>query len=220
MQVNPGSIPGLGSSPGEGKGYPLQYSGLENSMDCIVHGVTKSQTQPSSFCFSPYSRLQIKIVKILLLLWFWVSTRGENYSIRWFLWSLKSRALQLLAKLHFLILTFRNLLGLHISFKCVIILAVSRVILTLVSPSSPSSHQVRSHCGFPTTYPCIVFCLHFLCCSVVHLCTFSCHGVSLGHNLVLEFLDSAFHYFLPHQTYLPKYRSDGATTWLLWIPVT
>ena len=31
-----GSIPGLGSSPGEGKGYPLQYLGLENSMDCIV----------------------------------------------------------------------------------------------------------------------------------------------------------------------------------------
>ena len=39
-----GSIPGLGRSPGEGKGYPLQYSGLENSMDCIVHRVTKSQT--------------------------------------------------------------------------------------------------------------------------------------------------------------------------------
>ena len=37
-----GSIPGLGKSPGEGKSYPLQYSGLENSMDCIVHGVTKS----------------------------------------------------------------------------------------------------------------------------------------------------------------------------------
>ena len=36
-----GSIPGLGRSPGEGKGYPLQYSGLENSMDCIVHGVSK-----------------------------------------------------------------------------------------------------------------------------------------------------------------------------------
>ena len=34
-----GSIPGLGRSPGEGKGYPLQYSGLENSMNCIVHGV-------------------------------------------------------------------------------------------------------------------------------------------------------------------------------------
>ena len=38
-----GSIPGLGRSPGEGKGYPLQYSGLENSMDSIVYGVTKSQ---------------------------------------------------------------------------------------------------------------------------------------------------------------------------------
>ena len=37
-------IPGLGRSPGEGKGYLLQYSGLENSMDCIVHGVTKSRT--------------------------------------------------------------------------------------------------------------------------------------------------------------------------------
>ena len=32
------SVPGLGRSPGEGKGYPLQYSGLENSMDCIVMG--------------------------------------------------------------------------------------------------------------------------------------------------------------------------------------
>ena len=36
------SIPGLGRSPGEGKGYPLQYSSLENPMGCIVHGVTKS----------------------------------------------------------------------------------------------------------------------------------------------------------------------------------
>ena len=84
------SIPGLGRSPGEGKGYPLQnswaflvvqlvknlpamretrvqslvwedplekgkyplqYSGLENSMDHIVHGVAKSQTQLSNFCF-------------------------------------------------------------------------------------------------------------------------------------------------------------------------
>ena len=39
-----GSVPGLGRSPGGGKGYPLQYSSLENSMDCIVHGVAKSQT--------------------------------------------------------------------------------------------------------------------------------------------------------------------------------
>ena len=39
-----GSIPGLRRSPGDWKGYPLQYSGLENSMDCIVHGVAKSGT--------------------------------------------------------------------------------------------------------------------------------------------------------------------------------
>ena len=39
-----GSVPGLGRSPGEGDGYPLQYSDLENSMDCIVCGVAKSWT--------------------------------------------------------------------------------------------------------------------------------------------------------------------------------
>jgi len=39
-----GSIPGLGRSPGEGKDCPLQYSGMEKSMDCIVHGVAKSWT--------------------------------------------------------------------------------------------------------------------------------------------------------------------------------
>ena len=39
-----GLIPGLGRSPGEGKGHPVQYCGLENSVDCIVHGVTKSWT--------------------------------------------------------------------------------------------------------------------------------------------------------------------------------
>ena len=41
------SIPGLGRSPGEGKGYPLQYFDLESSMDCIVQGVPKSQTRQS-----------------------------------------------------------------------------------------------------------------------------------------------------------------------------
>ena len=39
-----GLIPGLERAAGEGKGYSLQYSGLENSMDCIVHGVAKSRT--------------------------------------------------------------------------------------------------------------------------------------------------------------------------------
>ena len=44
-----GSIPGLARSPGEGKGYLLQYSGLENTMACIVHVVAKSWTQLSDF---------------------------------------------------------------------------------------------------------------------------------------------------------------------------
>ena len=46
-----GSIPGLGKLPGEGNGYTFQYSDLENSMDCIVHGVTKNQTRLSDFHF-------------------------------------------------------------------------------------------------------------------------------------------------------------------------
>ena len=49
-----GSIPGLRRSPGEGKGYPLQYSGLENPMDCTVHRVTKSRTRLSNFHFQTF----------------------------------------------------------------------------------------------------------------------------------------------------------------------
>ena len=46
-----GSIPELGRSPGEGKGCPFQYYGLENSLDCVVHGVAKSWTQLGNFHF-------------------------------------------------------------------------------------------------------------------------------------------------------------------------
>ena len=46
-----GSIPELGRSPGGGKDYPLQYSGLENSMDSIVHGFAKSQARLSDLHF-------------------------------------------------------------------------------------------------------------------------------------------------------------------------
>ena len=54
---DPGSIPGLGRSPGEGNGNPLQYSCLENFMDggalwATVHGVAKSQTRLSDFTHS------------------------------------------------------------------------------------------------------------------------------------------------------------------------
>ena len=69
-----GSIPGLGRTPGEGKGYPLQYSGLENSMDCIVYGVTKSRTQLwfSLSLVSPHFPLGFQILlypDVLFSLW-------------------------------------------------------------------------------------------------------------------------------------------------------
>ena len=99
---DPGSIPGLGRSPGEGigsplqyswtspvvqmvknlpaiqetwirsrskgKGSPLQYSGLENSRDCIVHGVTKSQTWLSDFHFQKCKKLN-KQTKLKEYMW-------------------------------------------------------------------------------------------------------------------------------------------------------
>ena len=49
---DPSSTPGSGRSPGEGNGYLLQYSGLENSMDCVVHGVAKNQAWLSNFHFT------------------------------------------------------------------------------------------------------------------------------------------------------------------------
>ena len=60
------SIPGFGRSPGEGKGYPLQYYGLEKSVNCKVHGVAKSRTQLSDFHFTAEATLQ------------WVFTWGTN----------------------------------------------------------------------------------------------------------------------------------------------
>ena len=53
-----GLISGLERSPGEQKGYPHQYSDQENSMDCIVHGVTKSQTQLSDFHFHFHRKME------------------------------------------------------------------------------------------------------------------------------------------------------------------
>ena len=56
-----GLIPGLGRSPGEGKGYPLQYSGLESSKKCIVHGVAESRTRLSDFHFHNSVKLLFKM---------------------------------------------------------------------------------------------------------------------------------------------------------------
>ena len=64
---DPGSIPGSGRSPGEGKGYPLQYSGRENSMDCILHGVAKSRTRLSDFQFNITFTSGVLKVETLLL---------------------------------------------------------------------------------------------------------------------------------------------------------
>ena len=61
---NLGLIPELGRSPWEGNNYPLQYSGLENSTDCIVHGVAKSWTQLSNFHIH-------KFAPALLICYFW-----------------------------------------------------------------------------------------------------------------------------------------------------
>ena len=62
-----GSIPELGRSPGEGIGYPLQYSGLENSMDCIVCGIAKSWTRLRTFTSLQHSQgVQTIIFSFLL----------------------------------------------------------------------------------------------------------------------------------------------------------
>ena len=61
-----GLIPEFGRSPGEGKGYPLQYSGLENSMDYTVHGVTKSQTQLSDFHVVIYHARRVNVFSVIM----------------------------------------------------------------------------------------------------------------------------------------------------------
>ena len=62
-----GSVPGLGRSPGGWNSYPLQYSGLENSMDSLVHGVAKSQTWLSDFHLT-------SLDFTISVLWFHIST--------------------------------------------------------------------------------------------------------------------------------------------------
>ena len=52
-------IPGLGRSPGKGKCYSLQYSGLENFVDCIVHRVTKSQARLGDFHFHMSKKMSL-----------------------------------------------------------------------------------------------------------------------------------------------------------------
>ena len=95
-----GLVPELGRSPGEGKGYPLQYSGLENSMDCIVHGVAKTQTRTSdlhldssvrmSWChLAPFSLfkniLVVLFFDMITLLYFFIFTLFIHFLLHWLL---------------------------------------------------------------------------------------------------------------------------------------
>ena len=81
-----GLTTGLGRSPGEGKGYPLQCSGLENPMDCIVHGFAKSWTRLSNFytltltmqCHKQCSLLDKPYVSTCLLLAFTLSVLAKT----------------------------------------------------------------------------------------------------------------------------------------------
>ena len=77
-----GSFPGLARSPGEGKGYTLQYSGLENCMDCIVHGVAKSRTRLSDLHSLPPSACLELGHMIEVLLNVTKRASGEPYSLR------------------------------------------------------------------------------------------------------------------------------------------
>ena len=64
---DPGSAARLGRPPGEGKDYLVQYSGLENSRDCMVHGVSKCQTRLSNFHFHLYIIYDFVFLFIALL---------------------------------------------------------------------------------------------------------------------------------------------------------
>ena len=81
------SIPGLGRSPGGGKSYPLQYSGLENSIDYIVHGVTKSQTRLSNLHFHFYNS---SVLKTLVKTWHIPRIRFKSYAEYCLFFSLSS----------------------------------------------------------------------------------------------------------------------------------
>ena len=78
------SIPGLGRSPGKKNGYSLQYSGLDNSTDCIVHEVTKSWTRLSNFHFYFLLRASLvaQTVKNLPTKQIWIRSLGRENPLK------------------------------------------------------------------------------------------------------------------------------------------
>ena len=108
-----GSIPGLGRSPGEGKGYPLQYSGLENSMDrgawwATVHGVSKNRTWLSNFHFHclEYHLFPFNILKVCP---FFNSRTNSTFKL-FFLFSLLS---------HYQVIIVLNIYTSHLAFNSI-----------------------------------------------------------------------------------------------------
>ena len=81
---NLGLISELGRSSGEGKGYPLQCSGLENAMNCIVHGVAKSQTKRLSLSLSKRSQLPPHLIKLEFMPWVSNFERKNGRRNLWF----------------------------------------------------------------------------------------------------------------------------------------
>ena len=77
-----GLIPGLGRSPGEGQGYPLQYSGLENSVDCIVHGVKESDTTERLFLYERSLKLYTCYGKVSWMMYFLNRRLGDRFCPR------------------------------------------------------------------------------------------------------------------------------------------
>ena len=75
-----GSISGLGKIPGEGKGYPLQYSDLENSMDYIVHGIAKSRTRLNNFHFFFKVLFLLEYSRLTMLCRFQVDSKGLSHT--------------------------------------------------------------------------------------------------------------------------------------------
>ena len=78
-----GLFPELGRSPGVRKGYPLQYSGWENSMVCIVHGIPKSWTWLSDFHFHRNIHKHIKYSFARLSIYILLTDRRKKYPFLW-----------------------------------------------------------------------------------------------------------------------------------------
>ena len=158
------SIPGLGRSPGERKGYPFQYSGLENSMDCIVHGITKSRTWLSDFHFTslhcvvlkPFGEENTIIIHFIY---------GKYYYYPFYIWNSKnyleiSLHFSLLIKI-FIKLRTRHGIILINPFALVFIFSSERLSLThtLKKPESNSWWSSAYLAGLNLQYPIINPCV-------------------------------------------------------------